>query len=262
MTGLPTVEQDATVGETSKKQDYWTSEIDVKRADLLLLACCFVTGLLDTSTFRNWAAFVSMQTGNTIIICLSTAGLPVGQPWAWAATLISLVAFFVGAFVCTRLCNLLGPKRRIVLTANFLLQTLLIIVAAALATSSILISDVDGDSAEILHDPRILIAIAPLAFQSGATIATSRLLGFGNEIPVTVYTSTYAALAADPKLFQLRGNRPRDRRVAAVICVFAGAFVATWVEKRSEGILVTFWTSAGIKLVIASIVGFIFPEKC
>ena len=100
-----------------------------------------------------------------------------------------------------------------------------------------------------------------MAFQSGATIATSRLLGFGNEIPVTVYTSTYAALAADPKLFHLRGNRPRDRRVAAVICVFAGAFAATWAERKSEGILVTFWISAGIKIILAGIVAFAFPKK-
>lgn len=46
-----------------QKRRYWTEEIDTKRGDLLLLACCFVTGLLDCSTFRNWAIFVSMQTG-------------------------------------------------------------------------------------------------------------------------------------------------------------------------------------------------------
>lgn len=49
-----------------QKRQYWTEEIDTKRGDLLLLACCFVTGLLDCSTFRNWAIFVSMQTGMSI----------------------------------------------------------------------------------------------------------------------------------------------------------------------------------------------------
>ena len=138
---------------------------------------------------------------------------------------------------------------------------MLIVLAASLATGGVTISDQDGSSAWVLHNPRMLISIAPLAFQSGMTIATSRLLGFGNEIPVTVYTSTYAALAADPKLFQLRGNKSRDRRVAAVICVFAGALVATWVEKRSAGILVTFWMSAGIKLVLTATIAFAFPRK-
>nr|XP_023907891.1 uncharacterized protein LOC112019605 [Quercus suber] len=156
---------------------------------------------------------------------------------------------------------MLGATRRIILAGNMLCQSMLITLSAALATSSILVSDQDHDVAEVLHNPRILIAIAPLAFQSGATIATSRLLGFGNEIPVTVYTSTYAALAADPKLFDLHGNAPRNRRVAAVVCVFAGAFVATWVEKKGAGTLVTLWASAGIKLVLSSIVAFVFPQR-
>ena len=167
----------------------------------------------------------------------------------------------MGAFTCTRLSSLLGAKRRIVLTSNVLIQTLLIVLAASLATGAITVSEQDDSPVEVLHDPRMLISIGPLAFQSGMTLATSRLLGFGNEIPVTVYTSTYAALAADPKLFHLRGNRPRDRRVAAVICVFAGAFVATWAEKRSAGIIVTFWMSAGIKLILSVAVAFAFPRK-
>ena len=175
--------------------------------------------------------------------------------------MISLVAFFMGAFVTSRLSNVVVPTRRVVLVVNFLMQTMLIVIAAILATVSVLVTDRDHGVSEVLHDARILIAIAPLAFQSGATIATSRLLGFGNEIPVTVYTSTYAALAADPKLFQIHGNTPRNRRVAAVLCVFAGAFVATWLEKKDIGMITTFWMSAGIKFIIAGIVAFALPQK-
>jgi hypothetical protein len=47
----------------SSLRDYWTKDVDVKYGDWLLFACCVTTGLLDTSTFRNYAAFVSMQTG-------------------------------------------------------------------------------------------------------------------------------------------------------------------------------------------------------
>lgn len=37
----------------------------VKRvhADLALLACCFVTGMVDAASFANWSVFVGMQTG-------------------------------------------------------------------------------------------------------------------------------------------------------------------------------------------------------
>ncbi|KAF2725667.1 hypothetical protein K431DRAFT_336154 [Polychaeton citri CBS 116435] len=242
------------------KPHFWYDAVEPKRTDLLLLACCFVVGLTDTSSFHNWATFVSMQTGNTIILCLSTAGYPAGQPYAFATTLISIVAFFLGGFVTTRVSNIVGAKRRIVLSTNFLFQAILITVAAALATSSILITDQHHGAHGVLDDARILIAIGPLAFQSGATIATSRLVGYGNEIPCCVYTSTFAALAADPKLFHLHGNAPRNRRVAAVIAVFSGAFVATWLEKASVGAVATFWMAAGIKYALAAAVC-LLPQK-
>jgi hypothetical protein len=44
-------------------RDYWVKDIETKYGDWLLFACCVTTGLLDTSTFRNFGAFVSMQTG-------------------------------------------------------------------------------------------------------------------------------------------------------------------------------------------------------
>jgi uncharacterized membrane protein YoaK (UPF0700 family) len=143
------------------------------------------------------------------------------------------------------------------------IQACLIAIAAALATGHILISDIEfhGNAAAVLRDPRLLIPIGPLAFQSGATIATSRLLGFGNEIPVTVYTSTYAALAADPKLFVApTKNKPRDRRVLAVISIFCGAFISTWLERKSVGPVASFWMAAGIKFCLAASVAILFPR--
>ena len=37
--------------------------LDPKRGDLALLACCFVTGMLDCAVFNNYGVFVGMQTG-------------------------------------------------------------------------------------------------------------------------------------------------------------------------------------------------------
>ena len=114
----------------------------------------------------------------------------------------------------------------------------------------------------VFSDARILIGLAPLAFQSGATIATSRLLGFGQEIPVVVYTSTYAALAGDLKLFQLHGNKPRNIRLAAVVCVFAGALCAGWIERKSIGMVACLWIGAGIKMVLAvAVAAFMRPME-
>lgn len=127
-----------------------------------------------------------------------------------------------------------------------------------------MVTDADEDPHLLLADPRILIGIAPLSFQAGMTIATSRMIGLGNEIPVVVYTSTYAALAGDPKLFTLwppNANKPRNRRAIAVICIFCGALTATWIEARSVGMLAILWMAAGIKLLLVGVAAFILPQK-
>jgi hypothetical protein len=64
--GSESVASEQIVAPSSSKtsiRDYWIKDVDVKYGDWLLFACCITTGLLDTSTFRNYAAFVSMQTG-------------------------------------------------------------------------------------------------------------------------------------------------------------------------------------------------------
>ena len=168
----------------------------------------------------------------------------------------------MGAFFTTQVSNALGGLRRSVIAGNFLLQGLLIALGAILTTTSIIATE-QGNSMEerfeVFADPAMLIGFAPLAFQSGATIASSRVLGFGGEIPVTVLTSTYAALASDPNLFKLKGNKPRNRRVGAVLCLFLGAICATWIQVKSIGMTACLWFGAGIKLVIAAVI-FLFMK--
>ena len=123
-----------------------------------------------------------------------------------------------------------------------------------------MLTDTHEQQEVLLKDPRVLIGIAPLSLQSGMTIATSRMIGFGNEIPVVVYTSTYAALAGDKNLFKLwppSANKPRNRRIVAVVCVFVGAIIATWVEIKSVGMVAVLWMAAGIKFVLAAVVALI-----
>jgi hypothetical protein len=221
-----------------------------KHGDYALLACSFVTGLLDCSTFNNWSVFVGMQTGNTVILCLSSARLPASQPYSWAATLVSLASFLFGAFVTFRVSIWLGPMRRSVLAGNFIFQGLMVVLAAALTSTDLIPKDnltVFAD--EVLSNVRIVGALPPLAFQSGAQIITSRLLAY-NELPVNVLTSTYADLMGDKDLFKLHGNVKRNRRLAAVFWLLAGAFVAAWMMKKGPGIVGTLWLGAGIKLAV------------
>lgn len=151
--------------------------------------------------------------------------------------------------ITTHLSNHFGALRRGVLTSNFLFQAILIILAAALTSSDLVPTDSDGTHT-VFDNPRILTALPPLGFQAGATIATSRLLGYGQVIPVNVVTSTYAALAADPKLLALH-NVPRNQRVIACLSVAAGALSGAWIQRRSAGVVACLWLAAAIKLAVA-----------
>ena len=193
------------------------------------------------------------STGNTIILCLSTAGLPRSTPLAYATTLVSLAAFVVGSSVTHFLSQVLGPLRRYVLALNFAFQSLCIILAAIVTSIHLIPTNDDDSKPPILSDPRIIGVIPALAFQSGATITTSRLLGYGTEIPVNVLTSTYAALATDERLLKW-DNPPRNRRVAAVLFVIVGALCSAWIMKKGPGLLLVLWICAGVKMGLVGVV--------
>lgn len=191
---------------------------------------------------------LSPPTGNTVILCLSSAGLPANAPYAYLTTSVSLASFFVGSFFAFRVMTSLGKMRRPVMAGSFLIQAVLIILAAALTSTSLVPTD-NGNGESVLANILIVIALPPLGFQSGMTIATSRMMGF-NELPVNVLTSTYADLAGDPKLFA-RHNEKRDRRVLAVLSLVVGALCSAWMMKRGPGMMGVLWLAAGIKLAVA-----------
>lgn len=125
-------------------------------------------------------------------------------------------------------------------------------------TLNLIPTDSQEQNQGILNDTRIIGALPSLAFQAGSTMATSRAMGYGGEIPVNVLTSTYAALATDTRLFQ-KDNPPRNRRVIAVLCLASGALCAAWLQREGPGIKAVLWFGAGIKLVIAIAVIIFLP---
>ncbi|TKA67560.1 hypothetical protein B0A55_09176 [Friedmanniomyces simplex] len=224
--------------------------------DWPLLACCLVTGMVDAASFKNWGMFVGMQTGNTVILGLSTAGVP-ANPHAWLTTLVSIIAFLLGAFLTFRISKIISPegptRNRLWATFLFLAQALLILLSAALATPRNLIPQEPGNTTRfalpnpaVIHDIRIVALIPPLAFQSGIQIATSRLLGF-NELPVNVITSTYCDIMGDFKLLATNNVR-RNRRVGAVVLLLVGSIVSGWMLRSRGGLMSVLWVSGGIKL--------------
>ncbi|KAK5109285.1 hypothetical protein LTR62_007159 [Meristemomyces frigidus] len=227
--------------------------------DLPLLACCLVTGMVDAASFRNWGMFIGMQTGNTVILGLSTAGLP-ANPHAWLTTLVSILSFLLGAFLTFRISKVItpeGPNRnRLWSSTLFLSQALFILLSAALATPKGLIPQNPGsttrhtfDNEKVIHNIFIVSLIPPLSFQAGIQIATSRLLGF-NELPINVVTSTYCDIMGDFKLFATNNVR-RNRRVSAVVLLLGGAIASGWLMRSSGGLPSVLWIAGGVKLVTA-----------
>lgn len=60
-------ERQPLLGRKPDAQPRWrktlTADVRRKRADVVLLMCYIITGLLDSASISTWGAFVSMQTG-------------------------------------------------------------------------------------------------------------------------------------------------------------------------------------------------------
>ncbi|EAW11691.1 YoaK family protein [Aspergillus clavatus NRRL 1] len=242
--------------QTSKMSDpkkktlssFFSSDINVKHAEILLYACCLSSGLVDSTIYNAYNTFVSMQTGNTIFVGLGASNQN-ARPYGWARSLTSIGCFVIGCFLFARLNRLLGAKRRGTLVLSFFLQVVLIIITAALVQSGVIAGIPQHPSAasEVQWSQEAPIVL--LSIQSAGQIVASRALGF-NEIPTVVITSLLCDLVSDPKLFLIR-NEKRDRRVVAFVLTLIGAIAGGWITKATADISPVLWLGAGIKMAIS-----------
>lgn len=202
---------------------------------------------------------LSEWTGNTIFLALGTAHLPYGQSTLWLKALVSIAAFWVGCF-CFGHARQIGNKRKSTLALSFCVQSLLILVSAALAQSRAIpafaLANLGSEASEAtrvsLETSELTLApLALMAFQFGGQIVTSRVLGF-NEVPTNVLTSLYCDLLSDPLLWApLGGNVKRNRRVTAIILMIVGAILGAWLQRSRAGMPAALWIAGAVKMVIA-----------
>ena len=58
-------------GRTQRLRQHFAAEITTNHADILLLTCCFISGLVDSTVYNAYGTFVSMQTGAlNLFLCL------------------------------------------------------------------------------------------------------------------------------------------------------------------------------------------------
>ncbi|RAH42348.1 YoaK family protein [Aspergillus brunneoviolaceus CBS 621.78] len=222
------------------------SEIDIAYADIPLIVCGFVSGLVDGLSFNAWGSFSSMQTGNTVFIALGASGQPRYPAYLWAKSLIALCTFIASNIIFIQASRLLGPpRRRSSLILSFAVQSICLLVAALLVELRIVSPRPEDPRAPIQWMQ--IIPISLLAFQAGGQVCASRILEF-DEIPTVVLTSLLCDLLVDPNLLA-RKNPKRDRRVGAFLALFLGAMTAGGLSKVAS-LASSLWFAFGLKVMI------------
>ncbi|KAF4973666.1 hypothetical protein FZEAL_9258 [Fusarium zealandicum] len=236
----------ALLGRTPKGRPWWRKKLgaDAHRdwADLMLLGCYIITGILDSASISTWGAFVSMQTGNTVYLGLG----PSAGTNRWRKSGSSMLAFCVGSFFFSRLHRLVAPspRRKWVLCLSFSIQTLFIAAAAAIVTW--------GPKGAGPDDVPwyVIVPMALVAFQSCGQAVASRALKY-NALTSVVLTSIYCDLFSDAELFGgIFVNAERNRRVAAPVLLLIGAVIGGYIAKSELGTEGALWVAASMKLLI------------
>ncbi|KAF2129052.1 hypothetical protein P153DRAFT_317617 [Dothidotthia symphoricarpi CBS 119687] len=216
---------------------HMAADVSKNWADLILLFCYIVTGLLDSSAVFIWGSFVSMQTGNTIYLGLGLVAPTEGIRWVKA--LVSISSFCLGSFCFARFHRYFTPAKRWVLVTSYSFQTLLIVAAALIVT-------IGNNSTNELHW-QVLVPLASVAFQSSGQAVTSRALGY-HGLTSVVLTSNYCDGFSDPNLFVWK-NVERNRRMAAPLLLLLGACIGGLFAHSDIGLAGALWTAVILKTV-------------
>ncbi|KAJ5637445.1 hypothetical protein N7490_007324 [Penicillium lividum] len=241
-----------TVTDTTEKpslpfriSQYFITELDPRRADVILIICGFVGGLVDGISFNAWGSFSSMQTGNTVFLALGVSGEPEYPAFLWAKSLIALSVFLSGNVFFIHLGRALKPLRRSTLILSFGIQTAALIIAASVVQVGIVSPKPEDPRAPI--QGKQIIPISLLAFQAAGQIVASRLLAF-DEIPTVVLTTLLCDLLIDTNLWTRpwSANPKRNRRFAAFLALFFGAMTAGGLSKTTN-IASSLWLAVALK---------------
>ncbi|KAI0391597.1 hypothetical protein F5Y17DRAFT_402085 [Xylariaceae sp. FL0594] len=232
-------------------RSYMLSDVCRDWADLVLLLCYIITGLLDSSSISTWGSFVSMQTGNTVYFGLGIAAPHESTRWIKSGT--SLGFFCIGSVFFSSFHRRFSPKRRWVLCASFSMQTVLIVVAASILT----FGPRSANPRESIGWPE-LVPIALIAFQSCGQAVASRALKY-NALTSVVLTSIYCDLFSDANLL-VADNPERNRRVGAPLLLLVGAVLGGFLSRSSVGSAGALWVAAVLKLV-AVVAWFFWPAE-
>lgn len=231
------------------------SPVSLAHTSHVLILCCLITGLLDSTLFYAYGTFVSGQTGNTVLVGLgASTSHTTSRPYRWAKSGLAILCFLWGCVVFAHTTRALGNRRRGTLVLSFVAQGGIVLLAAGFIQAEL----VEG-RLHLLNDEmdwRQCLPIALLSFQSAGQIVASRALGH-DTIPTVVLTSMLHDIATDPRLLvNWRDNPKRFQRMGAFAAVIVGAVAGGFLSVQTGKMQTTLWLVGGLKMLIAVAWGF------
>jgi uncharacterized membrane protein YoaK (UPF0700 family) len=188
----------------------------------ILLGMTAQTGIVDAVSFLGLGhIFTANMTGNVVILGFALAG---AAGFSIARSSLALAAFLLGATIGGRFSTRMSSSPLPHWASTAFVAEGLLLITAALASLTL------GSSGSQNSIPLFaVIVLAALAM--GIRNATVRKLAVP-DLTTTVLTLTITGLAADSSL--AGGTNPRrQRRIGAVLAMFAGAAVGTLMLKWS-----------------------------
>lgn len=216
--------------------------------------------------------------GNTIFAALGLGGLPQSaHSQQYVKSFIAIGSFCIGTLFFnilhrfpTGLHNQASSRRRVVFVLSFVVQTSLIIIAAALVTSGIVstkpfIPGTFSSGSNKIEDGRNWLDVAPiviLAFEAAGQVCLSRVLSL-IELPTIVLSTLYHDYVADTLTYKhlwresdsvrdfifVKGRR-QNKRLASIVALFVGGVVGGEMYKSKVGMSGALWLAAAIKATI------------
>lgn len=254
----------------------------------LLLIFYFLTGILDSSAILTLGAFVSMQTGNTVYFGSGVMGPLMqkrhgdgGNGDKWIRAGISVGSFCLGSWGFAKFHWFFAEKKKreknkngekgeeipktrwLILCSIFFQMGLLGIAGVVVPSTSTSSSTTPHKNIQGTHHQQkqlpldlnfpVILALILISLQSSGQAYLSRIFGY-NSLTSVVLTSIYLDLFSDPHLFShhREGNGERYRRVAAVVCLLAGAMLGGCMVNFGlwGGLKGALWVAVGLKGVV------------
>jgi uncharacterized membrane protein YoaK (UPF0700 family) len=188
----------------------------------VLLGMTAVTGLVDAVSYLSLGhVFTANMTGNIVLLAFASTG---ESQVSLARSITALLGFLAGAAGGGRIMSSASAVAQLRAASSVFALEIVFLAGATLAAF--------GYSAvSSQHFLRLYAMITFTAIAMGMRNAAVRKLAVP-DLTTTVLTLTITGLAADSSL--ARGTNPRwQRRVAAVVAMFAGAALGSIILRHS-----------------------------